>query len=104
MAGRDDDEKYLNTSREDARPTGIVEKGVALEVPNAELEKLERSCSYGVLYILGKDQMSIKEGTNYARKTLLWLFLWLRENKRNKMATLRVPVDRVTEAGFLKDI
>lgn len=104
MAGRDDDEKYQNTSREDARPTSVVEKGVALEVPDAELDKLECSCSYGVLYILGKEQMRIKQGTNYARKTLLWLFLWLREKKRNKMANLRVPVDRVTEAGFLKDI
>ena len=53
---------------------------------------------------MGKEQMKIKEGTNYAKGALLWIFLWIRDNTRPKMANLRVPTDKVIEVGFLKDI
>ncbi|KAH7030466.1 potassium transporter-domain-containing protein [Macrophomina phaseolina] len=103
VSGRDM-EGDQSTSAEDTRPGTPAEKITVFETRNAELEKLERAYSHGVLYILGKEQMKIKDGTNYARRTLLWLFLWLRDNTRNKMANLRVPTDRVIEVGFLKDI
>lgn len=102
-SGHDQDEDR-STSQEDTRPASPTEKGGMFQVQNPELEKLERAYSHSVLYILGKEQMKIKEGTNYSRKTLLWLFLWLRDNTRNKMANLRVPTDRVIEVGFLKEI
>jgi KUP system potassium uptake protein len=53
---------------------------------------------------MGKEQMKVKEGSNYARKVLLSIFLWIRDNTRNKMANLRIPTDKVLEVGFLKDI
>jgi KUP system potassium uptake protein len=69
-----------------------------------DLAKLEAAFSHNVLYIIGKEQMKIKAGTNYARKVLLSMFLWIRDNTRNKMANLRVPTDKVIEVGFLKEI
>ncbi|PCG89542.1 potassium transporter [Penicillium occitanis (nom. inval.)] len=69
-----------------------------------ELEKLQNAHEHKVLYIIGKEQMTIRSGTNILRKVLLHTFLWIRENTRNKMANLRVPADRVIEVGFLKEI
>lgn len=69
-----------------------------------ELAKLEEAYAHKVLYIIGKEQMKIKEKTNWIRKGVLAIFLWIRENTRNKMANLRVPTDRVIEVGFLKEI
>jgi KUP system potassium uptake protein len=69
-----------------------------------ELEKLQNAFEHKVLYIIGKEQMKIRSGTNILRKVLLHAFLWIRENTRNKMANLRVPADRVIEVGFLKEI
>lgn len=68
------------------------------------LATLEAAFAHKVLYIIGKEQMRIKARTNYFRKFLLYIFLWIRENTRTKMANLNVPVDRVIEVGFLKEI
>jgi KUP system potassium uptake protein len=69
-----------------------------------EQSTLEDAYAHKVLYIMGKEQMKIREGTSWARRILLWVFLWIRDNTRNKMANLRVPTDRVIEVGFLKEI
>jgi len=83
-----------------------VEKELANkeEQYDAELAKLDTAYAHNVLYIMGKEQMKIKEGTNYARMVLLQIFLWIRDNTRNKMANLRIPTDKVIEVGFLKEI
>lgn len=73
-------------------------------VGNLELAALEAAFAHRVLYIIGKEQMRIKARTNYLRRFLLYIFLWIRENTRTKMANLNVPVDKVIEVGFLKEI
>ncbi|KAH8790480.1 potassium transporter-domain-containing protein [Hyaloscypha sp. PMI_1271] len=84
---------------------GPTEKEVVSEEGySEELARLEAAYAHNVLYIMGKEQMKIKEGTNYARRVLLWMFLWIRENTRNKMANLRIPTDKMVEVGFLKEI
>jgi KUP system potassium uptake protein len=69
-----------------------------------ELATLDRAFSHKTLYVIGKEQMKIKLGTNYFRLVLLKVFLWIRENSRNKMANMNVPMDKVVEVGFLKEI
>lgn len=69
-----------------------------------ELAKLEEAYAHKVLYVIGKEQMKIKEGTNFAKRVLLSVFLWIRDNTRNKIANLKVPTDKVIEVGFLKEI
>ncbi|KAJ5414515.1 hypothetical protein N7509_001142 [Penicillium cosmopolitanum] len=71
---------------------------------NHQLARLEEACAHKVLYIIGKEEMKIKTEASYVRKTLLYLFLWIRDNTRNKMANLQVPTDKVIEVGFLKEI
>ena len=68
------------------------------------LSRLDRAFSYKVMYIIGKEQMKIKKTTGYARRLLLVLFLWMKENTRTKMSNLNVPTEKVIEVGFLKEI
>ncbi|PYI13220.1 potassium transporter 5 [Aspergillus violaceofuscus CBS 115571] len=71
---------------------------------NDPLNKLERACAHNILYITGKEQMRIKKGTNLFRGLVLWIFLWIRDNTRAKIASLGLEAERVIEVGFLKDI
>jgi KUP system potassium uptake protein len=71
---------------------------------SARLTALERAYNHEVLYIIGKEQMKILRGTNLARKVLLKTFLFLRDNTRTKIASLKVPQDKVIEVGFIKDV
>jgi KUP system potassium uptake protein len=70
----------------------------------ARLTALERAYNHEVLYIMGKEQMRIKAKTNIVRKVLLNMFLFLRENTRTKIASLKIPQDKVIEVGFVKDV
>lgn len=70
----------------------------------AELTKLDEAYAIQSLYIIGKEQMRIKEGGSWTRKIVLKIFLWIRENTRSKIANLRVQADRIIEVGFIKDI
>ncbi|KAJ6038067.1 hypothetical protein N7460_007838 [Penicillium canescens] len=70
----------------------------------SEIAHLEEAHSHKVLYIVGKEQMKIKPDTTLVRKSLLHVFLWIRDNTRNKMANLRLPTDKLIEVGFLKEI
>lgn len=69
-----------------------------------ELARLEEAYAYMNLYIVGKEQMKIKDDTNYARRLLLWACLWIRDNTRDNIANLRLPTEKVIEVGFLKEI
>ena len=68
------------------------------------LAKLAEAYNHQTLYIIGKSQLKVSSTGGLFRKTLLHAFLWLRENTRTKIASLKVPTDRVFEVGFVKDI
>jgi len=69
-----------------------------------QFEALGRAADSQTVYIMGKEQMKICKGTNVVRRLFLELFLWIRDNSRTKMADLNVPVDRLVEVGFVKEI
>jgi KUP system potassium uptake protein len=92
-----------NNSTDDSTPTS--EKQIQVETKyDVELAKLETAVSDNVIYVMGKEQMRVKQGTNYFRMVLLWIFLWIRDNTRTKIANLKVPTEKVIEVGFLKDV
>lgn len=104
----------------DPNDTGVFEKDTNIDLPPAKppvdkapitesrersrLATLDRAYAHKVLYIVGKEQMKIAPSTNFVRYGLLWVFLWVRENTRTKMANLKVPAERIVEVGFLKEI
>ncbi|KAK3627505.1 hypothetical protein LTR56_019191 [Elasticomyces elasticus] len=75
------------------------------EVPNElTLSQLQAAYDHRVLYVVGKEEMQVKQGTPIWRKILLRTFLFMRDNTRNKMANLKVPTERLVEIGFVKDV
>lgn len=70
----------------------------------AELRRLEHAFSTQSLYIIGKESLRVKEGTGFARMLALKFYLFLRENTRTKIANLHVPVEKVVEVGFVKEM
>jgi KUP system potassium uptake protein len=71
---------------------------------SSRLEALARAYNHEVLYIVGKEQMTVKPGTSIFRTLLLNAFLWLRENTRTKVAALGLDRERVIEVGFVKEV
>lgn len=70
----------------------------------AELDVINQAAESQIVYVMGKEQMKIKKGTNIVRKVLLMAFLWIRENSRAKMADMNIPFDNLVEVGFVKEI
>ncbi|KAK9329400.1 potassium transporter-domain-containing protein [Lipomyces starkeyi] len=75
----------------------------SLEI-QAELDALNRAYEAQTVYIMGKEQMKIRRGSNFVRRTLLEAFLWMRENSRTKLADTQIPTDSLVEVGFVKEI
>ncbi|KAI4282245.1 MAG: hypothetical protein L6R38_003077 [Xanthoria sp. 2 TBL-2021] len=62
-----------------------------------------------VVYVVGKEQMRIREvlgckPKGWCRRVALAAFLWLRSNTGSKIANLNVDVDKLVEIGFVKVI
>jgi KUP system potassium uptake protein len=70
----------------------------------SELDALDRAANAQIVYVMGKEEMKIKKGTNIIRRFLLMMFLWIRENSRTKMADMNIPTDNLVEVGFVKEI
>lgn len=91
-----------SSSDPSARQTSTASPSVSSTT--ARLTAIERAFNHEVLYIMGKEQMKIKRGTNFVRKIFLHAFLFIRDNTRTKIASLDVDRDRVIEVGFVKDV
>ena len=79
------------------------EQGVTDPVA-VRLAEMQKAYERQVLYIVGKEQMRISENTRIWRRVVLNAFLWLRDNTRSKMASMRIPTDQLVEVGFIKEI
>lgn len=88
----------------DADGVGVTSETLSSDSSPKRLAALDGAFAHKIIYIIGKEQMRVRPKTNYLRKFLLYIFLWIRENTRNKIANLNVPIDRVVEVGFLKTI
>jgi KUP system potassium uptake protein len=92
------------TARSHISVPETLEQQNADDALTANLSKLQQAYDHQVLYIIGKEQMKVKVGTGVWRTISLRIFLWLRENTRTKIANLRVPIERVIEVGFVKEV
>ncbi|KAL8829443.1 MAG: hypothetical protein Q9191_002008 [Dirinaria sp. TL-2023a] len=69
------------------------------------LDSLQEAYEDQVIYVVGKEQMRIREGRHakdWARRIVLAAFLWLRGNTGTKVANLNLDVDKLVEIGFVK--
>jgi KUP system potassium uptake protein len=88
-----------------------IARGRCDDVTTAELDILRSSHNSGTVYVLGKETMKIDRSNmrvsspqTYLRTWLLWIFLWIRENSRTKLADLDIDADKVVEVGFVKEL
>ncbi|KAL8860142.1 MAG: hypothetical protein Q9178_003406 [Gyalolechia marmorata] len=68
---------------------------------------LETAYQDQVVYVVGKEQMRIREVAgckprSWSRRIALAAFLWLRSNTGSKIANLNIDVDKLVEIGFVK--
>jgi KUP system potassium uptake protein len=103
------DREGESTSSSSSSPPAAAGSANSITAPStgstsSRLEALERAFNHEVLYVIGKEQMKVKKGTNWGRRAVLEVFLWLRENTRAKVKSLEVPMDKVIEIGFVKDV
>ncbi|KAG4029088.1 hypothetical protein MFRU_017g00260 [Monilinia fructicola] len=102
--------RLVSESASHQSPNSISPASSVLHTPaiQAELDKIHNAASSQMVYVLGKEQMKIKkEGKclgSWVRRGVLWVFLWIRENSRGKMADLDLPVEGLVEVGFVKEI
>ncbi|KAI9796709.1 MAG: hypothetical protein M1825_006517, partial [Sarcosagium campestre] len=97
--------KALNglTNPTSIRIAGEHAGGPSIESIESHIAALDKASQRQMTYIVGKEQMRIPSGTNWAKKVVLMAFLWLRENTRTKVAAMNIPVDRLVEIGFVKE-
>ncbi len=86
------------------QPAVIAAKKARAEQERALLDSAHQS---QMLYILGKEHLRIKKEAGVVgvvRHLFLAIFVWMRDNTRSKPAELNVPVDKLVEIGFVKEI
>ncbi|KAH0543882.1 hypothetical protein GP486_008543 [Trichoglossum hirsutum] len=76
---------------------------------SSEAETLERAFQSQVVYIVGKEQLKIVPPRGLSirgllRRLSLNAFIWIRDLTRTKVQEMNVPVDRLVEVGFIKEI
>lgn len=68
------------------------------------LASVDAAYAHRIVYVIGKEEMKVRTASPYWRSFLLSIFLFVRHNARSKMANLKVPIDKLVEIGFVKDI
>lgn len=71
---------------------------------SARLRRLDGAFATQSLFLMGKEKLRITKRNGAARRVLLGIFLWVRENCRNRIENLNVPVDKLVEVGFVGEI
>jgi len=67
------------------------------------LQVLDEAYGTQVVYIVGKEQLRLGR-FNIFKRTVLGVFLWIRDNTRAKVASMRIPIDKLVEVGFVKEL
>ncbi|KIV78251.1 potassium uptake protein [Exophiala sideris] len=87
-------ERVMNSTRPSSQQSERAE----------QLAELQLAYDSQVVYVVGKEQLRVRPGTNIFRRALLEMFLWIRENTRSKVQALNVSVDKLVEIGFVKEV
>lgn len=101
VQGTSEAEKKLSCVDPMASEVTLSDDGEAIPT---EVARLQRAFEHRVLYIIGKEELHLAPTTKWWRLVLLKIFLFVRENTRNKMANLKVPTNRLVEIGFVMEI
>ncbi|KAF2838970.1 putative potassium transporter 5 [Patellaria atrata CBS 101060] len=66
---------------------------------------LDAAYAKQVVYVVGKEELRLLvEKNNRLKRMVLGVFLWVRSNSRSRIAQMRVPVEKLVEVGFVREI
>jgi KUP system potassium uptake protein len=68
------------------------------------LKALEDAYKSQVLYIVGKAELQIPISRNYLRRFFLGAFLFVRDLTNAKSTSLKIPMDKMVEVGFIREL
>jgi len=83
--------------------------GAPLPISNTERERriaaLDTAFAQQVLYIFGKEELQIPStGYNIFQKLFLSGFLLMRNSTNEKVTSLKIPMDKLVEVGFIREL
>lgn len=90
-----------------ARPSATNSAGTTADDRKVaeELEVLDQAYAAQTVYIVGKEQLRLLKTTNnIVKRVILNVYLWIRDNTRAKVASMKIPVEKLVEVGFVKEI
>lgn len=105
-----DDYDAINIASGPSESTSQEEKSskapsANLPTVSERLAALDSAFSTQVVYIVGKEQLRLLQGSNNVfKRTVLEIFLWFRDNTRAKVSKMNIPVDKLVEVGFVREI
>jgi KUP system potassium uptake protein len=99
----------IESVHDEANSSFLTTSPAAAEARDARLTRrlnaLDRANETQVVYIVGKEQLRLLHTqNNFAKRFVLGIFLWVRENTRAKVASMRIPIEKLVEVGFVKEI
>ena len=93
------------TMRQTSVPNGNGELTTDDRKVVKRLEALDQAYATQTLYIVGKEQLRLLKNTNnIVKRMILEIFLWIRDNTRAKVASMKIPIEKLVEVGFVKEI
>ncbi|KAI9713939.1 MAG: hypothetical protein M1820_000669 [Bogoriella megaspora] len=84
-------------------PSPSLRAAIDAQIAN-RLAALDTAFRSQVVFMVGKEQLRILKANNFFKRVVLKTFLFIRENTRAKVASLKVPVENLVEVGFVKEI
>ena len=99
-----EDESNSTHMTESAQQKAVERHSLEQQHVWEKLAQLQKVYDSQVVYMVGKEQMRIRNGTSLLRRVALSAFLWLRDNTRSKVQALNLTVDKLVEVGFDKEV
>lgn len=100
-------EPSYSNSTGTTRPTSTYNGELSVEDRKVakRLEILDEAYAAQTVYIVGKEQLRLLKTTNsFFKRQILRIFLWIRDNSRAKVASMKIPIEKLVEVGFVKEI
>lgn len=83
--------------------------GTPAPITNTErdrrLNALDTAFAEQVLYVFGKEELQLPPtGYSIIQRVFLGAFLFMRDSTNEKVTSLRIPMDKVVEVGFIREL
>lgn len=97
-----------DTEKGHTSTAGSVTEGNVMELDEQiqqRLEVLDSAYRSQTIYMLGKEHLKLPDtGVNFFKKVLLGAYLWMRDSTGEKVVAFRIPVNKMVEVGFIKEL